>query len=170
MQTMWSISYLGFPGGLGNSVTVLPANAEVKEAIYRKEVVEGNTAIVSVSFDNLGFVTYVGDSGGAYKWVLEGSPSDFSIKFSPSSGNLTSGNENTWLPLSSTQTFEVTNSTVGILTVYGTVEIRRNSDSVIASSAIVTLRAIVRSAETGGGGAPQPPNVIETAPDDRIPF
>lgn len=110
-----------------------------------------SNSVCSIIFNTNGTITVQADQAAPSNWLLTGSPSEFSIRIVTTSGTLNVGTADTWLLLSSQQTFTVQQTTAGIKTFTGTMQIRRNSDLTIVDTATLSLTAELE--DTGGGGA-----------------
>lgn len=167
----YTISYLGSAGGLapvtGGPGAVDTNDADVMNSTYIKTTDEGTTATTSITFDNLGFVTYLADSGLAYKWAVNGDPINFSIFFEITGGTLASGNGGVWLNLGTSRTFYIDQVAVGGRNTTGIVRIRRDTDFLEVASGNVNLWAIVQAVDSGGGELP-PGGTDPQWQDDRI--
>lgn len=120
---------------------------------YTRTVTDPSDATCSITFGNDGNVTGIADNGSGYAWVSGGTPGDYSILFTTTTGTLSAGTAGSYLTLSTSRTFSVTRTTVGTKTWSGTVTIKRNSDNVVmAGPTAISLTATVTSSDTGGDG------------------
>lgn len=76
-------------------------------------------------------------------WLLQGVNSDYEVRATLASGDTPSGTLATWLLLSTTRSWSLTQSVAGTKTCNLTIEIRRVSDSVVLDTATATITATV---------------------------
>lgn len=134
---------------LGRKRTSSTVTIDVQAGAYSTTVVDPTDATCSVTFDSLGNVTLLSDTGSTYTWRIGGASSDYSIRYDTGS-TLEIGTPNAWQ--SFPYSFGITRTTVGNKLVTGTIRIKRNSDSVELDSATVSLSATVEASGGGGGG------------------
>jgi len=105
-------------GGAAGTVS-LPAAISIDEGTFSGE------PSASISFDNDGQYVRSDDGTGTYNWFSPDSPgagSPYEIRYTVTSGSVSTGTVNTWLTFP--QTWTRTRATPGISTVGGTLEIR----------------------------------------------
>lgn len=102
-------------------------------------------ATAGMNFNSNG--TYAAADGApAGNWATPtttGVGSDYEIRWTNTSGTLSSGTAGAWLALTSGQSFAVTQSGVGTKSCTGTVEIRDAATSTVQTTSTVTLSAEV---------------------------
>ena len=76
-------------------------------------------------------------------WLLRGSNSDFEVRATLNSGSLSTGTTGSWLALTSTATWTVAQTVVGVKAANLTIEIRDATSLVVLASATVILSATV---------------------------
>lgn len=88
-----------------------------------------------------GGVTGSGISG--YTWLVSGVNSDYEIQATLVSGSMSSGTFGSWLPLSTTRSWVLNRTVIGIVNAIVDFECRRVSDSVVIASWTVNFEASV---------------------------
>lgn len=110
--------------------------------------VPGASASSTYNLVNDGTATYstLGGGSGSFpgEWVSpanSGNAALYEARATLTSGTFTSGTAGSWLALSSTRSWNVTQGSAGTKTAVFTLEIRRVSDSVVVASVSITLTA-----------------------------
>ena len=103
----------------------------------------GASSTASITFNSNGTVSSVGNiSTYTTDWIdpTSAAPDDYEIIAVPSSGSVSSGTVNQWLPLTSNRTWSKTQSSIGQVSVIIDFKIRKGSGPELDSGTI-TLRA-----------------------------
>jgi hypothetical protein len=130
---VWKLSF-------ASVVTIfVPTDSDTVEAISPA------TATATVTFDNTGAYTIGDDSGGSWMIGLGGVAADYEIRWTNTSGTLSTGTVGAWLNLGTSRSWDVSRSGVGGKSCTGTVEIRRASDSVVLATGSIAITATVTS-------------------------
>lgn len=120
---------------------------------YTRTVTDPADATCSLTFGNDGQVSGIADNGAGYTWLSGGTPGDYSVLLSTTSGTLSSGTAGAYQNLATSRTFGVTRTTVGTKQWTGTATIRRDSDNAVMIGPVaISLTATVESSDTGGDG------------------
>lgn len=134
---MKPIAILRRAGGLGRAASV-PAGTY--------STVTSAPATASITFKSDGTWAVVSDTSPTGTWLTgTGTGANYWMRWTTTSGTLTSGTTGTWLVLSSNRAYTKTDSVAGggALTVTGTVEISSDSSgTTILSTGSITLSAL----------------------------
>jgi hypothetical protein len=119
--------------------------AQLEAASYETIRVSPNSAQVAVELRTDGDFYTVTNAVSLlrYRWLLGGAVSQFEARATTTSGTLSTGTAGTWLPLSSTQGWGVSQASVGFKSCTFTLEIRDAASLVVLASASITLSATV---------------------------
>jgi hypothetical protein len=125
---------------------VLPASITVNDFQYQTDA--SATFIIS---DDGTYSSFGSVSSPAGTWLNTGSASSYEVRFTPTSGSVSSGDSvSVWLALSSTRSWVRTTLYTGQVTattsVVGTLEIRNASTQAVLTSSTLTLTAEVTDA------------------------
>lgn len=101
------------------------------------------TATYSVKSDGTVSVSLTGGSGSSYSWISGGLPSNYEVRFTPTTGTVSTGTTGAWLALTTTRTITVQRTTVGLKSATVTVEIGLLGTSSALATASVVLNATV---------------------------
>lgn len=136
----WALSFMRRRGTSTVSI-------DVQAAAYSTETTDPTNAYCYITFNVNGTVTLFSDTGSSYSWRIGGTNADsalYSVRVTVDSGvALDIGTSGTWQVLSSARSFGIEDTTAGATfrNTSLTIEIRRDSDSVVLDSAVVTLVA-----------------------------
>lgn len=109
-----------------------------------KAAIDPDTATATYSLNASGALTATGGTSGF--WITPQSGMDlFEARATLNTGALSSGSVNTWLPLSTTRSWQTSQSGEGVQTANLSIQIRRASDVTVVASATVTVTAEVLS-------------------------
>lgn len=140
VPTSGSIDLLDFLGASNQSVALA-------DETIAASVISPNNAVAGYALNSNGSVqqTINNSTSNIGTWLLGGAASGFEVRATAVSGTVTSGTLNTWLSMSSTNSWTRVNSTDGISTAMTvlTVEIRVASTGQVLDSATITLEASV---------------------------
>lgn len=119
--------------GLVNPVISIPISSAVHG-------VGAGTATATLSYSSAGTATGTGYGSGT--WLLSGSAGNYEIMFNRVTGSTPTGaSVNTWLALSSTRSWTLTQSTTGSKTCDGYIAIRDTLNSVELSNVAMYMEA-----------------------------
>lgn len=124
-------------GGGGGAVVSLPPLITVDESFPGPDAVSA-----MLSFDNDGQFTKSDEPTATYNYLTPdgaGAGTNYSIRFTITSGTMTAGTTGSWL--SFPQAWTKTRAVAGFTEVEGLIEIRLTSTGEVLASAIVTMSA-----------------------------
>lgn len=117
------------------------SGAQLLDGDYSDAQIDPANASCGLTVGNSGAATATGES--PYTWLLSGVNSDYEIRADVTSGSLSSGTTGSWLVLSTSRSWAVTRTVIGTKTATMAVQIRRVSDSVVLTTATITITATV---------------------------
>jgi hypothetical protein len=121
-----------------------PLAADVVAATYSNSAPSGSTT--SIQFQSNGDVVVSDEFGNSvrYQWKIGGGEgADYEVRWTNTSGTLSTGTAGTWLSLSSNRQFLVLFNGTGVKSCTGTVEIRMAAaPNTVFDSASITITAV----------------------------